>query len=325
MRDDYLASICVVDDLGPDSTLPLLVDLEAVLAQNFRYFEIVYVVTERLGDRFTALVDRLARLPNLRTLITKDNVGFYRQRAIAASEAIGDVVAVVDLADLPGNELPARMHQAKDGNVVLLGWHASHRAGGLLYRVLSLLSRNAVSTRASRTIILPRERLNAILTRQHASIDLRFEPRGGPVRYDHFPVTKRAGSKIRTAHRYELLIEILRSGAPRFLKIYAALGFSVVIAAALYVLYAIIVVLTGSDVQEGWFSTAFVLAGSMGFISMGMSILAIALAEVLERSAGGDDRLIVDEIANISFFEHLTDRNVEIGGAGVEQARAGAR
>lgn len=325
MRDDYLASICVVNEEGPDATLPLLLELEAVLASNFRYFEIVYIVSERLRDRLTALDDTLSRLPNLRILITDDNVSFYGQRAIAASEAIGDVVAVVDLVDLLGDELPVRMHQAKDGNLVLLGWRTARHAGGYLYRFLSLLSRNAVTTQASRTIILARERLNAILAREHASLDLRFEPRGGPVRYSHFPLAGRAAPAVRIAHRYELLTEILRSGAPRFLKIYAVLGFLVAIAAAFYGLYAIVIVLTSSNVQEGWFSTAFILAGSMGFISIGMSILAIALAAVLDRMAGGDDRAILDEVANTSFFDRLTDRNVEIGGGYVEQPDTGVR
>ncbi|PTT36698.1 hypothetical protein DBR33_19150, partial [Stenotrophomonas sp. HMWF022] len=178
---------------------------------------------------------------------------------------------------------------------------------------LSLLSRNKVTARASRTIILSRERLNAILARGHASLDLRFEQRGGPARYSHFALSGTAGRTARLAHRYELLTEILRAGAPRYLKIYAVLGFLAATSAALYGLYAVSVLLTHDQVQEGWFSTAFILAGSMGFISTGMSILSIALAAILERAVGGDDRAIVDEIANISFFDRLTERNVEIG------------
>lgn len=325
LREDYLASICVVDELGVDATLPLLVELEAVLGRNFRYFEIVYVVTESLRDRLKALADTLARLPNVRTLITDDHISFYQQRAIAASEAIGDVVALVDLADLHGEQLSILMHKARDNNLVLIGWRPSHQMSGFLYRFLSLFSRNAVTAQASRTIILSRERLNAILAREYASLDLRFEPRLGPVRYSRFLLAGKAASASRVAHRYELLTEVLRSGAPRFLKIYAILGFSVTIAASFYGLYAIIVLLTGKDVQEGWFSNAFVLAGSMGFISLGMSILAIALAAVLEHLAGGNDKMIVDELANISFFDQLTDRNVEIGNDRTEHTSLGSR
>ncbi|MBB4611420.1 hypothetical protein [Sphingomonas yabuuchiae] len=313
MRDDYLASICVVDEKGLAATVPLLVELEAMLSRHFRYFEIVYVVSERLRDRLHTLVGTLAGLPNLRILVTEDSVSFYRQRAIAASEAIGDVVALYDLADVESGELIARMDEAKERNSVLLGWHRSGRVSDPAYHFLSLLSRNKVTARASRTIILSRERLNAILARGHASLDLRFEQRGGPARYSHFALSGTAGRTARLAHRYELLTEILRAGAPRYLKIYAVLGFLAATSAALYGLYAVSVLLTHDQVQEGWFSTAFILAGSMGFISTGMSILSIALAAILERAVGGDDRAIVDEIANISFFDRLTERNVEIG------------
>lgn len=319
MRDDYLASICVIDQEGVDATVSQLVELENTLKRSFRYFEIIYVVAERLRNRLDDYVDMLATLTNLRILITDDDVSFYQQRAIAASEAIGDVVGVVDLPDLIGQALTARMDEAKEGNLVLLGWRSSTLGRGLFYRLLSLLSRNVITAQASRTIILSRERLNAILAREHASLDLRFEPRGGHPRYRHFALPGRTARTAHLAHRYELLTEILRSGAPRYLKIYAVLGFIVAIGAALYGLYAIGVLLTDEHIQQGWFSTAFILAGSMGFISMGMSILSIALAAVLERMIGGDDRVIIDEIANISFFDRLTDRNVEIGHSEVDQ------
>jgi hypothetical protein len=325
MRDDYLASVCIVDERGLDTILPLLVELETALSRCFRYFEIVYVLPEHSRSELNAHTKALTRLPNLRILIVDDGVSFYRRRALAASEAIGDVVALVDLADLRTGEMNAQIHAAKDDNSVLIGWRGSARVGGLTYRLLSLVSRHAVTPQASRTIILAREWLNAILAREHVSLDLRFEPRGGPVQYKRFTLNGHPAPKVRFKHRYELLTEILRSGASRYLKVYAVLGFAVTIGAALYGLYAIGVVLWRDDVQQGWFSNTFILAGSMGFISMGMSILAIALVAVLDRTTGGNDRMIVDEIANISFFDQMTDRNVEIGGGGVQYDLSGNR
>lgn len=325
MRDDYLASVCIVDERELGEILSLLVGIEAELARSFRYFEIIYVLPERSREQLNARAETLTRLLNLRILIANDDVSFYRQRVIAASEAIGDVVALVDLTDMSSEELIKQLHAAKDGNLVLIGWRKLRRTGGLTYRLLSLLSRHAVTAQTSRTIILAREWLNAILTREHVSLDLRFEPRGGPVRYNRFALAQRTLPKVRFKHRYELLAEILRSSAPRYLKIYAMLGFAVTIFAALYGFYAIGVVLTREDVQPGWFSNAFILAGSMGFISLGMSILAIALAVVLDRTSGGNDRMIVDEIANISFFDQLIDRNVELGGDGIEYDRSEAK
>lgn len=312
MRDDYLASICIVNERNVGATVTLLAELETTLSKNFRYFEIIYVLAESMRDQLNDLVDLIERMPNLRILLTDDNISFYQQRAIAAAEAIGDVVALVDLADLHDVGIVEQIHEAKVRNLVLIGWRGSRRAGGLAYRALSLLSRHSITANASRTIILSRDRLNAILARERASLDLRFEPRGGQVRYIPFELTGKAGSSTRLAHRYELLTEVLRTGAPRYLKIYAVTGFAVALAAALYGAYAIGVVLTRDHVQEGWFSTAFILAGAMGFISMGMSILAIALAAVLESATGNSDRVILDEMSNISFFDQLTDRNVEI-------------
>lgn len=314
MRDDFLASVGVVDEDGPDVTVPKIGELIEVLGKSFRYFEIIYVVSERARAGLANVAAEIARAPNLRIIVTGEGVRFYRQRAIAASEAIGDVVALLDLSDLRQLDLAARLCEAKDTNEILLAWKQASRPITWTYGVFSLLSRNIVTSQAGRTIILPRERLNALFARKTTSLDLRFEPRTAPSRYRRFDIARTARPKGGASRRYELLTEILLSGAPRFLKAYAAAGFVVSLSALLYVFYAIGALLIRTKLQEGWFSTAIVQAGSTAFIATGMSILAIALASVLEAMNGGDDQMIVDEIANITFFDRPTDRNVEVSG-----------
>lgn len=315
MRDDYLVSVCIVDDDGSGESVKALTALNATLARGFRYFEIVYVIAERKRGLLDVFAGPIASLPNLRILVTDDGISFYHQRAMAASEAIGDVVAIVDPADLDGQALIDRLNEAKDHNQVLLGWRSAAGAGRAFYAALSFLSRNAVTAQASRTIILPRERLNGVLARGRASLDLRFEPRRGSWRYQRFPLPGTARTQARLAHRYELLTEILLSGAPRHLKIYAGFGMLVSLSAGFYSIYAVAVAVLGDGVQEGWLSTALALSGSTGFIAVGMSIISIALAAMLENAAGRDDRIILEEIANISFFDRLTERNVQFGHA----------
>ena len=253
-------------------------------------------------------------MANLRIILTSDGTRYYRQRLIGVLEGIGDVVALYDLDDLAPADLVGQIGAAKDANEILIGWRPSRPPSGWSYRLLSLASNNVISARAARTIILPREPLNAISARKSASIDLRFEARNAPTRYGRFDVSNPVIRKGGFSQRYELLMEILLAGAPRFLKAYAAAGFLVVAGSSLYFAYAIAVFFLRSHVQEGWFSTAITQSGSTAFIAGGMSILAIALVAVLEVLSGGNSRMIVDEISNTNFFDKVTDRNVELSG-----------
>ena len=104
MRSDLLVSVGVVDLGGPAQTVPRLIALAEGLAAAFRYFEVLYVLPERRRHELDPLAADLARLPNLRVLLSGEGAGVYRQRLLAASEAIGDVVALLDLpSDQPPN------------------------------------------------------------------------------------------------------------------------------------------------------------------------------------------------------------------------------
>ena len=316
MRSDILVSVGVVDEEGPAATLPRLATLVAGLGTAFRYFEVIYVVQESRRGQLDALAAQIASLPNLRMIVTSDGTRFYRRRLIAALEAIGDVIAVADLDELSVEHLCRRLGEAKDINEVMIGWRPSRPASGWTYRLLSIASRNIISAQTARTVILPRELLNDIALRRSATLDLRFRPRVQFVRYRHFNVEgiRRRGPHALLGSRAELLLEILMCGVPRFLKAYAATGFLVMIGSLLYACYAVAVLLLRSHVQEGWFSSTIVQAGSTAFIAGGMSMLSIALTAIYEHQQGGDDRVIVGEFANTSFFDKVTDRNVELTG-----------
>ncbi|MFM5907979.1 MAG: hypothetical protein ACKOPO_10415 [Novosphingobium sp.] len=316
MRSDILVSVAVVDEQGPAATVPRLAGLARALAAQFVYFELVYVLPESAKAEIEPLSRQLALLPNLRIIFASDGTRFYRRRLIGALEAIGDIVVVLDLDELSHDMLCHQIAEAHRRNEVLIGWRPSRRSVSLSYGLLSLLSRNLISAQTARTIILPRELIQSVVSRRSAALDLRFEPRNALSRYRHFDidgVTSKGGSGGRgAASRAELFLEILLSGVPRYLTAYAAAGFGVMIGAVTYGIYAVMILLLRDHVQEGWFSTAIVQAGSTAFIAGGMSLLAVAMIAIYELQHSGDDRVIVDEIANTSFFDKISARNVEL-------------
>lgn len=318
MRSDILVSVGVIDESGPAATVPRLVSLAAGLEREFRYFELVYVVSESVRGELDAQAGAIAAIPNLRIIFTSEGTRFYRRRLIAAIEAIGDVVAIVDLDEVSLEHLVELLGEANRRKEVLLGRRPSRPPSSWSYSLLSLVSRNRITAQAARTIVLPRELINTIVSRRSAALDLRFEPRSLLSRYGRFtidgPGGKRARGRPALAGRYELFLEILICGVPRLLKAYAAIGFLVMAGAMLYGIYAVAVLLLRHHLQEGWFSTAITQAGSTAFIAGGVSVLSIAMTAIYERQHGGDDRIIVDEVTNTSFFDAASDRNVELTG-----------
>lgn len=312
MRDDFLASVAVVDEGDPRAILAALTAIHQQLATRFRYFELIYAVSESRRGTLAGLAGEFGKLTNLRTILIREGAGFYRRRAIAAGEMIGDVAALIDPAEVTASEVADLLIQSRDSNRILIGWRPVQRSAHLTYRLLSLLSRNLVSAQSSRTIILPRSELDALTARRNLPLDLRFEPRDAPSAFAHFEITRKRSAKSGLGERYQLLMEILRSGAPRYLKAYAATGFVVFVGALFYAVYAVAVWALRSEVQPGWFSTAVVLSGSTAFIAAGMSIVAIALSAALESLSGGDERMVLDEFVGAGLFDAAQDRNVEL-------------
>src|SRR5262249_3384926 len=183
------------------------------------------------------------------------------------------------------------------------------RPARLLHWVLTLITPYRIEDRNSHTIALPRTKLNALASRPTFTLDLRYEPKYGddsntstrvkigPTKARHSPI----------ADRFELLEELVFTSAPRMLRTYAIVSSVVTFLAFLYGLYAVGIVLFKPDVQRGWFSTAIVQSGSVGFIAIGMAGIAIGLAEITPRWAGssgyGEN---VNEIAHINFFSRVT-------------------
>lgn len=316
MRSDILVSIAVVDEAGPAATVPRLAQLAKDLSEAFLYFEVLYVLPESAKAGLEALSAQLAVLPNLRIIFASGGTRFYRRRLIGALEAIGDVVAVLDLDELSVPGLCRQLADAHGRNEVLIGRRASGSTASWGYPLLSLISRNIISAQTARTIVLPRTLIQSVTSRRSAALDLRFEPRNALSRYRPFDIdgaTSRDSSGGRhMSSRSELFLEILLSGVPRYLKAYAAAGFGVMLGAIAYGIYAVAILMFRSHVAEGWFSTAIVQAGSTAFIAGGMSMLAIAMIAIYEHQHSGNDRVIVDEIANTSFFDKITSRNVEL-------------
>ena len=98
IREEYLASFCFASEGDPRDELVRLASFAASVESAFLHWEIVYALVEKDRARTAALSQTLWGTKNLRVIVVKDDTNFYRRRAIAVSEAIGDVVVLTAFA-----------------------------------------------------------------------------------------------------------------------------------------------------------------------------------------------------------------------------------
>lgn len=314
--EGYLASFCLTHEGDPETEVLRLSQFAGQLDRCFRYWELVYVIGESQSLRASRLAAVLSKIRNLRTIVVRDHTNYYRRRAIAASEAIGDVVVLTSFQELDGVDVPAIAERTYETGELVRAHNSAPLAGfSPAHALLQLLAPYRIDSRDLRTLGLPRTRLSWLLSRSTLTLDLRFEAKQGGFRHLREPVRMRAGRHQPLAERYGLLEELITTSAPRLLRAYAVLSTFVAGLALLYGVYAVVVIALKERVQEGWFSTALVQSGSVAFVALGMTVLGIGLADLEERLSDRSKHVIVDELANTNFFDGADRMNVEVSGA----------
>jgi hypothetical protein len=311
---EYFVSFCLAQESELDE-FDAISALGAYCGRHLQYWEIVYVAGESHHTAIRAASDKFAAIKSLRIILVRDGASYYRRRTIAASEAIGDVVVLTSFAEMSKVDLMAFAEEAMSSRRIVIGRRARKSLfQPMSYWLVGMLSRYRVDGRDLKTIALPRDRLVAILARPTAPIELRFEPKRGIVPYmrKELPL-HRAGGEANLKERLELLAEIISTSAARFLSVFALASAAVSVTSVSYGIYAVAVSLMQDDVQPGWFSTAIAQSGTAAFLSLGLAVIALGLANIAGQLDGGVRHEIIEEIGNISFYDRVHDLNIEIG------------
>jgi hypothetical protein len=302
---------------GTPSDMAQLRSIAALLAAHYRFWELVLVVPSEGAEAFTPL---LAEIGNLRLLKVRQNTDFYRRRAVAAAEAIGDVVLLASLDESRHLDLPAMIGAAADRGVLAIGQRpAASRRNALLNPALRALGRASgfhVSARHMMTIALPRTLLSQLLARPDPQLSLRFPPRDAGIVIEH--VTGVRGGPPRRGlqnlgRRLTLLQRMLMSSAPRMLVYVAFVSAMVALTGFVYALYAVAAWLVLDTLAEGWLTLSLML--SMTAIVLGVALLGMSLGlqQILDRLSPEAMDDVVDETGSSDFFSQVAqDLNVEI-------------
>lgn len=311
-RDDVFVSVCFADDADPESLLGRLEPLVQELAGAFRYWEILIAVSEDNKDNFDPILSRVA---NVRILAVRRATPFYRRRVAVVSEAIGDIVALCVLDEIPFLDIIDMLRTAAEDEAIVIG---SRRSKSMLTPLLLALGRTAgfrVSAEDMLTALWPRTLLNQLLAHPDRELALRFPPSDQAL-----PVVRRQASGSGAARsvrdvgrRLSLVQRLLVSSAPIVLSAVALFSLLVVGFAGVLAAYAVAVWLFLPNVQPGWFTTMLVISLTSGMLGAAIFGLAIGLQSVIETLRGRRlDDIVGERSATDLFGRALRELNVEI-------------
>lgn len=299
-RDDLLVSVCVADTPPDEATIGALEQLGRRLTERYRYFELLVAVRPDAAHSEEALLRRVA---NIRVLRVRHGTPFYRTRYAVASEAIGDLVALVALEELALVDVVEMLERADATGSIVIGRRTE---GSVLNPLVRGLGRGAgfrADVRDMLTAAFPRPLLNKLLRHPDRELALRFPPSDPGVSVSWQPARGRAGRSFRDAHRrLGLLQKLLVSSAPRVLTLVSILSLVVTASGIAFTVYAVVVWLTFTSVQPGWFTTAFVLGLTAAFLGGAIFGLTIGLQKVLETQTNEMSDEIIDERGAADLF-----------------------
>ena len=317
-RDDLLVSVGLAQSGSIAVAANTIRDIAARLSERFRYWEIVVIAD---GNQSGHLKSTLAGLANLRLIAVRGSTGYYRRRAIAAAEAIGDVVVLTSAEEAGNIDLAALAENAISSGEGIICTRARGQITGALFAPLGLLSGFRVSPRDLMTAAYPRSLINRLLAHPDRDLALRFPPRneGIPVRAATIEWLDRHPRGLGlTTRRLGLVQKLLINSTPRLLSGMAILSSVVFFAALAYSAYAVAVQLLLDDVEPGWFTTALLQGLTTAYLACGMLVLTMGMQRVLDHLSPSFDDVILDESSGSDLFAGADERNVTTQAARAE-------
>jgi len=316
-REDILISVCFADLPKDTDRFDSVRKLASEISARFAFWEFVLTCDAEDAEDFLPLVHEVS---NLRLFKVRSGTQHYRKRVIVASEAIGDIVALVSADELPYIDLVNMLEETCKSDQIMMTQRSNFfPIEHILNAPLVALGHGAgfkVDLRTMQTATFPRTILNHLLAHPDKELALRFPPRDNNTPIFFVTANKEITKPLISSdfsRRLTLIHTILINLAPRLLFYVSILSALTSITAFLYFFYIMGAWLLLPTLEPGWFTISLMLSVSaffMGGATFGLSIGLQHLLRRVERERIDD---IVDEVNKIDLFGKVTQElNVEV-------------
>lgn len=312
-REDVFISLCIPEAPATAADVAAIAAAAAAVAQRFRYYEVLIVA--RIGEDDDSLLKAcLAACSGLRVLRVRGSAQPYSRRVVAAGEAIGDVVVITALAETGVLDLIGAADEAASRNTICVftraGAKGSRGPAGALLAALGAASRFRISLSDMRTIAIPRTWLNRLLAHPQQNLALRFPPLGEGLPIHHIAVAGLPALPApdnAPARRLAVIYSLAIHAAPVVLAGVGLLSGAVIAGSLFYVVYAVAALFLVAHLQEGWFTTAIVQAGTACYLALAMLGLSLGLQKLLATAGPNSGDTVVEELTSTDLLATAQD------------------
>lgn len=329
-RGNILVSVCLGELPATPAAFADLRSLANQMAAAYRFWEIIIV---SLADEVEPLLALVKEIPNIRLIKVRAGTGYYRRRAIAASEAIGDVAVLASIQEVPVLDIPAMIGLAHEQEAIIVGRltaaPAIDRVLGGPWVAFGRWAGFRVGIRDMQTIAFPRTVLNQLLVHPAKELALRFLPRDAALVQKPF-LAKGIVRDIRTLHdvgrRLVLAQHLLINLAPRLLQSVTLISMMVAMLSLAYAVYVVAIWLFKPDVAPGWLTLSGMLSATGFMLGCVSSGLCLGMQYILSRVDQSNFDDVAAEVNRVDLFGIVArDLNVELdtGAEAPSQARPG--
>lgn len=320
LRDDVLVSVGFTLVQPTADGFDVVRRLSGQLAAHFRYWEILVIVD---ADEAEEIAPLFGIVPNLRMLKVRSGTSTYRRRFVAASQAIGDVLAITAGLEAEIIDLVAMIETSLADESIVISRRRDGNALDPLVGALGKASGFHVSSRDMQTVVYPRALLDMLAARSDKDLALRFAPRDVSIKITEMLVSEKRMLKRRglqgTTQRFSLIQKLIVNLAPRVLGLLSILSAVVAFASVFFVCYVVGVWVFIANIQPGWITTSLLMSGTAMFLGLSIFCLSSGLQMIIDLVSTDACRDVIDEHSTVDLFSNvMTELNVDYDSSGVE-------
>lgn len=316
LNESILVSICFGELPATVESFAAIRRLADDMARRYRFWEIIIIC---LADGVEPLLALTKEIKNIRLIKVRSGTEFYRCRAIAAAEAIGDVAVLTSINEVSVLDIPAMIERAHAEEVVVVGRlqspHILDRFLAGPWVAFGHWAGYQIGIRDMQTLAFPRTILNELLTHPAKELALRFLPRD--ARFIRQPFDARDAVKnLRALHgfnrRLVLAQKLLVNLAPRLLRSVTLISLMVAVLSLFYGMYVVGVWVFKPVVAPGWLTLSGMLSATGFMLGCVSSGLCLGMQYILSRVEHGSFDDVSGELNHVDLFGIVArDLNVE--------------
>jgi hypothetical protein len=308
-REDIVVSVCVTEMLKDDKTKQCFLDQLQDLKKKFRFFEVIIMSETEDAHNLQNIKDKIE---NLRIIYIQKLSNIYKTRVIAAQEAIGDTVLLLNPQEIHFFNIVDLLENSANNQSVALIKIKKKIVNRGLDTILWKLGKAAgfhIQLQFGQSLCLPRTFLNDLLKHPEPDLALRFIPNYKKIRLDIItcgdPEYVRIQTKI--SDRILLIQKLLIFLAPNILSIVASASALILFFGIIYFFYIILIWLIIADIATGWLTTSAVLSFLCCFFGVSTLGISLGIQKIISNNETNIDDLIINEETNTNMFAELVN------------------